>query len=925
MTCVAASDCWAVGAYSTSKNVQQVLIEHNTGAGWTIVGSPDTSPTQDNELFGVTCISASDCWAVGDYLTSGGTLQPLVAQYSGAGWSLVRSPDASTSPSDYLSAVTCVSAVDCWATGVFTTSGNTSQTLIEQYTGTGWNLVRSPDTSTTLNNYLSGVSCVSASDCWAVGNASTTGNANSQALAEQYRGTGWNIVASPIVSGTQDNYLDEVTCISTVDCWAVGFSDSTQDYDQTLVEQYTGTGWSVASTPDTSATQDNFLTAVTCVTAADCWTVGEYLNSGGSDQTLVEQYTGTGWGIVGSSDTSPTANDVLQSVACVSASNCWTAGATYPTVGPIQTLVEQYTPPLPPSPSAFSPSVNGYSFPNYTPPEISASQIERYFPASTGMTYPFFGGLTPPGIAFQAFVQLEVGSGLCYGFATTAVANANDWSPSVSSLFNEFATFKQGANFPPFTTVSPDSPNIGDVLTAYASRQLAYGTFQATNRAWLTAGLAGNQVEFNDIATTVASHPEMVILFPSPSLLASNPGAFYQLNNLSHAVVAYAANPAAGTLSVYDPNDPYTGTGWDGPTNIQLTPDDGVTLIDKNTQIGAGLTGGSPSDWEMFPVPDSYFDGPPADQAWSVQGAADAVWWTASQFINQTTFPFSLGTSPIIMSAGAGGAEAESVPNTVASTMQFQVKGSGTASDLSPTSTSSLRTTSGSSGSVQTTFDANGEGIQVSNATGLDGVSLSLGQTLSTSRGRTVTLSGVTVGPGSSFSLTPSSTSGDITLSTTSPTVQHGVLTISDSGSSIGNATATLTIPAGSATTTIYIDGVAGTAPIYSVTTTAASSTTTLLAGTPQEISSVIANDFASIHTVLAALPRNTLPADVASHLANAQRLSQRFAAARGTEQQISLFIAGFHNISGIPSMTVGQVLLAANDILHLLQAESGR
>src|SRR5437870_4634209 len=38
-----------------------------TGPGWSLVTSPDTSATQDNNLQGVTCASASDCWAVGSY------------------------------------------------------------------------------------------------------------------------------------------------------------------------------------------------------------------------------------------------------------------------------------------------------------------------------------------------------------------------------------------------------------------------------------------------------------------------------------------------------------------------------------------------------------------------------------------------------------------------------------------------------------------------------------------------------------------------------------------------------------------------------------------------------------------------------------------------------------------------------------------
>src|SRR5437660_1670166 len=66
VTCASASDCWAVGDYFGSVD-RQTLTEHWNRTSWSIVASPD-SGTLANKLYGVTCASASDCWAVGDYL-----------------------------------------------------------------------------------------------------------------------------------------------------------------------------------------------------------------------------------------------------------------------------------------------------------------------------------------------------------------------------------------------------------------------------------------------------------------------------------------------------------------------------------------------------------------------------------------------------------------------------------------------------------------------------------------------------------------------------------------------------------------------------------------------------------------------------------------------------------------------------------------
>jgi len=77
VTCTSASDCWAVGDYNTgSVGGWRALIEHWNGTAWSIVTSPNTSGTQ-YYLRDVTCASASDCWAVGHSLTVPGGLSSI--------------------------------------------------------------------------------------------------------------------------------------------------------------------------------------------------------------------------------------------------------------------------------------------------------------------------------------------------------------------------------------------------------------------------------------------------------------------------------------------------------------------------------------------------------------------------------------------------------------------------------------------------------------------------------------------------------------------------------------------------------------------------------------------------------------------------------------------------------------------------------
>jgi hypothetical protein len=59
------------------------LIEHWDGTLWSIVTSPNISTAQKNVLSGVTCVSASECWAVGySYNANTGLAQTLIEEFT---------------------------------------------------------------------------------------------------------------------------------------------------------------------------------------------------------------------------------------------------------------------------------------------------------------------------------------------------------------------------------------------------------------------------------------------------------------------------------------------------------------------------------------------------------------------------------------------------------------------------------------------------------------------------------------------------------------------------------------------------------------------------------------------------------------------------------------------------------------------------
>jgi len=258
-------------------------------SGWATITSANLN-SNENTLKGVTCLTSTNCWAVGYYCNhasnscphdNGPYYQTLIEQYNGTSWSTVTSANSSTSQDNYLTSVACTSSSNCWAVGYYCNGsnhcGSTSydQTLIEQYNGTSWSKVTSPNTSSSKENVLNAVTCTSSSDCWAVGyscettSACTTGaNVSNQTLTEHYDGTSWSIVTSANSSASKSNYLTGVTCTSSSNCWASGYycnGTSTScpqgngPYYQTLIEQYNGTSWSVVTSGNVSTSEDNAL------------------------------------------------------------------------------------------------------------------------------------------------------------------------------------------------------------------------------------------------------------------------------------------------------------------------------------------------------------------------------------------------------------------------------------------------------------------------------------------------------------------------------------------------------------------------------------------------------------------------------------------------------------------------------------------
>src|SRR5438876_2718034 len=124
---------------------------------------------------------------------------------------------------------------------VGTRTSSTAPTTVPSCT---WSLVASPDGSTSRSRLLAVASVPATSEVWAVGWSLATGVA--QTLIEHWNGTAWSLVPSPNV-GAGSNRLTAVAARSATDVWAVGDTAGSNGY-QTLAEHWNGTSWVVVPT-----------------------------------------------------------------------------------------------------------------------------------------------------------------------------------------------------------------------------------------------------------------------------------------------------------------------------------------------------------------------------------------------------------------------------------------------------------------------------------------------------------------------------------------------------------------------------------------------------------------------------------------------------------------------------------------------------
>ena len=291
VSCTSSAFCVAVGDYLDSGGVAQRdgLIDTYSGGTWTATVAPepatnsagagpgtDTNGHQVAHLESVSCASAGNCVAVGDYEDANGFVYGLIEVLSGGTWTATAAPepatngygtapgtDTNTKQQGALTSVTCVSATSCLAVGRYKDSDGNTFGLIETLASGAWTPTAAAEPTTDQVGAASGntaggagvatlaaVECQSAVACLAVGKYNDA-DGNTIGLIEALASGSWSATAAPEPAtnslGTGPGYtsggagtasLADVTCAPTSGgvCIAVGRYTDTNAKTYGLVE-----------------------------------------------------------------------------------------------------------------------------------------------------------------------------------------------------------------------------------------------------------------------------------------------------------------------------------------------------------------------------------------------------------------------------------------------------------------------------------------------------------------------------------------------------------------------------------------------------------------------------------------------------------------------------------------------------------------
>lgn len=313
-------------------SVPAVAAPLSSGRAWTIQPSPDKPGATASQLDAVACLKDGPCAAVGTYYTGRGEPEhqfPLALRRTGTKWVIEATPSPKGVGYGLLSGVSCVSASSCIAVGytVTSTTNGVVAPLAERWNGTSW-LVKSPARPGGRNSWavLDDVSCPTAAFCLAVGGfIKNLVNGQEQPLAEEWNGSSWRQLTAPNPHAENGSELTSVACRAAT-CEATGDYGYADVAESVFAYRFNGSAWATQKQVNPGGQDANSESSLSCYRASACTSVGYWTSNG--PLALAERWDGASWSRQSLPRPAKSVTDELSGVSCPAAAACTAVGSS---------------------------------------------------------------------------------------------------------------------------------------------------------------------------------------------------------------------------------------------------------------------------------------------------------------------------------------------------------------------------------------------------------------------------------------------------------------------------------------------------------------------------------------------------------------------------------------------------------------------
>jgi hypothetical protein len=170
--------------------------------------------------------------------------------------------------------------------------------------GRSWTAQRVPQPGSGADraDRLAGLGCGASASCFAVGDAGFSGDKIFNVVLH-WNGRSWSRQYPPQQAGTgsgAENSLAWVTCNSARNCWAVGAAGpgGSTEFKRNQALHWNGKRWVLVHTPNPAfaARDTDVLLSVRCTDAANCWAVGGW-NHANNVHNEILRWNGKKWAV----------------------------------------------------------------------------------------------------------------------------------------------------------------------------------------------------------------------------------------------------------------------------------------------------------------------------------------------------------------------------------------------------------------------------------------------------------------------------------------------------------------------------------------------------------------------------------------------------------------------------------------------------